>query len=738
MKQVRLLSVFLMSLSLLVHADVNRLDVRSRVLLPLLSSSCTDVCASDSTQQVLLCKQALSAEGIDVFVRLDEGMGAEDLEALGMRDVVIVGQYAIGTADVDVIASLSEHPLVEQVSIAGKARLKNDLSRAASHVTEVRNGTDGLPQGYTGKGVVVSLFDQGIEPGHINFLTKDRKDCRVREIWHYNTTQDAMGQLQTKETSYTTPEAIAGFRTDDSTLTHGTHTLGVMAGSFGEEVDHDYSGMAPDADILIGCGTLQYANVAKALVRFAEYAQAHKQPLVVNLSFGDNIGPHDGSDAFPAVLDEVAKQIPICMSAGNEGTKKIALHKTFSASDTAIRTVISPLPAIRAYLGASYEAVGELQVWSEDTTHFALEMGLYNIETKEWVTKFPVAPDGEIGYIGNGSFEEVSQVQDDDFDYLYENSVVGIATGYDQASGRYMADAWILLKKQTNHIDRHIVPIIVVKGAEGKRADIYTDGEYMEMVDRDKEGFDDGMTDGTISNIACGKNTISVGSYCTRVITEGSVEGQVSAFSSWGELYDGRKLPTLLAPGDCIASSMSTPFTNSEYYSSSVYPAVYGVMYGENPYYWTIQQGTSQSAPAMAGIIALWLEANPYLTSAEIKQIAIETAAPMDSMTTQCGAGKVDALEGIKKALSMLSIESAEADGRGAYSIIQSAAHTYTICSHGGDAFEVNIYTANGNLVGTQQAANGQTEISTETLPQGMYVLHIHGKNGNEVKRIIR
>ena len=37
-------------------------------------------------------------------------------------------------------------------------------------------------------------------------------------------------------------------------------------------------------------------------------------------------------------------------------------------------------------------------------------------------------------------------------------------------------------------------------------------------------------------------------------------------------------------------------------------------------------KGTSQASPYMAGVAALWLEANPNLTHEEIKEIATKTA----------------------------------------------------------------------------------------------------------------
>lgn len=665
-------------------------------------------------------------EDIDVFITMSENMTESELEELGLHDIVVVDNIAVGTIDINDFAKLEACEKISGISMTGKPHLLNDRSRAASHVDEIHAGTEGLPQGYNGEGVIVSLFDQGIEPGHINFLTKDRSECRVRRIWHYDSTYDNYGNLQTTESEYYTPESIEAFATDDSTQTHGTHTLGILAGSFGEEADNDYSGMAPASDIVIGCGTLMYSNVARAIKRFSEYAKEENKPLVVNLSFGDNIGPHDGTDAFPQLLNTLAEEIPIFMSSGNEGQLKIALNKTFDTQDSIIRTVIYPRSTIRSYLGSSWEAACEVQVWSEDSTPFTVETGLWDKSEGKWVFALPTAPDGEAAYIANGDYAGVSNYQNDDFDYLYTNSAIGISTGYDPNNNRYMADIWYMLNKQTNHIDRNIIPVLFVKGENGKRVDIYCDGDYNEFDDSNISGWDNGSADGSISNIACGPNTISVGSYCTRLITDPSVEGEVSPFSSWGILPDGRNLPDILAPGDCIASSMSTPFTATEYYNSTTYPAVYGVMYGDNnPFYWTIQQGTSQSSPAMAGIAALWLQANPNLTPEQIRQIAKETAAPTPTMTAQCGAGKVDALAGIKKALEMVGVEEIYENDKTPF-LISRHGDSYNIENACGEDYRIALCDMSGKLVYSREYKGDTTaSIDSQSFSKGIYILNI-------------
>ena len=62
-----------------------------------------------------------------------------------------------------------------------------------------------------------------------------------------------------------------------------------------------------------------------------------------------------------------------------------------------------------------------------------------------------------------------------------------------------------------------------------------------------------------------------------------------------------------------------------------------------------LESGTSQSTPAVAGVIALMLEKNPSLTPAQIAQIIETTAAnkPAGGKNNSVGAGRVDALAAV-------------------------------------------------------------------------------------------
>ena len=75
--------------------------------------------------------------------------------------------------------------------------------------------------------------------------------------------------------------------------------------------------------------------------------------------------------------------------------------------------------------------------------------------------------------------------------------------------------------------------------------------------------------------------------------------------------------------------------------------------------YWGTMTGTSMAAPAVAGIIAQWLQINPNLSPSQVKDILAQTAIK-DSFTNDPGYGvrfgpngKVDAMAGVRLLLGL-------------------------------------------------------------------------------------
>ncbi len=106
---------------------------------------------------------------------------------------------------------------------------------------------------------------------------------------------------------------------------HGTAVAGIAAGANAET---DYLGTAPEAELLIvklGTARVQGFPRTTELMRAVTWglgkAQELRMPLVINLSFGNNYGSHDGSSLLERFLDNAAEigRTVICVGSGNEG-----------------------------------------------------------------------------------------------------------------------------------------------------------------------------------------------------------------------------------------------------------------------------------------------------------------------------------------------------------------------------------------------------------------------------------
>ncbi|WKA55013.1 S8 family serine peptidase [Planococcus shixiaomingii] len=108
-----------------------------------------------------------------------------------------------------------------------------------------------------------------------------------------------------------------------------------------------------------------------------------------------------------------------------------------------------------------------------------------------------------------------------------------------------------------------------------------------------------------------------------------------------GQTFQWADQPTVTAPGvDIISTRVLSPLSplSLQKDAANISPA-------HLPYYTTFS-GTSMAAPHVAGIIALLLEAEPTLSSSEIKSLLQQSATPMDGYAAwEVGAGYVNAYQ---------------------------------------------------------------------------------------------
>jgi serine protease AprX len=145
-------------------------------------------------------------------------------------------------------------------------------------------------------------------------------------------------------------------------------------------------------------------------------------------------------------------------------------------------------------------------------------------------------------------------------------------------------------------------------------------------------------------NTGPGLDSLNPYSVAPWVISTGATDNQsrLADFSSRGEFASPLFRPTLVAPGVSTVSLRASTVASAT--------TIGGLLENDSqlsanelPYY-TTGRGTSFSAPQVAGVVALMLEANPHLTPAQIRDILQRTATPLPAYYAhEVGAGMLNA-----------------------------------------------------------------------------------------------
>lgn len=676
------------------------------------------------------------------FASVSDDFNPADLADRGAHMLSRAGRVILLEIDRDSIDAAASAPGILRLQLSRTLQPKLDRARAASRIDAVHSGID-LPRAFTGKGVITGIVDGGMDPNHINFRDADG-NTRIKHFTYIRANNSGTGMLVSKYT----PEQLPDFSTDDATTYHGTHTMGIMAGSYRGPVDTGagtlsscpYYGVAPESDIAASCGQLNDMFIAYGVEYIAQYAYEQRKRLVVNLSLGSNLGPHDGSGLMGQYLDAVSAQdnIIFCISSGNEGDTKIALNATFTPEQPTVQTFIHPM-----VFGAEdrYTRYGTVHIYSADSTAFDTQVVIYNRTRGRVAFRMPITGNtgGEGKYwisssdYATSSSDAVSPELAKAFD-----GYVGLGSMIDPDNGRFYAlvDVMTFNNLETNADNQYLIGIQVT-GKDGKRVDFYSDGLYDDFSSEGIEGWTDGTSDGTVSDLAATRSAIVVGSHNVRDSWtsldgndygyQGLFSGEgMTPFTSWGTLPDGRSLPHVCAPGATVISSSSTPFVYDS--ENGIGPEYLQATVGSS-YFYEQMAGTSMSSPLVAGAVALWLEADPTLTPAEVREIACLTARrDLDVTATgnpvQWGAGKFDAHAGL---LEVLRRQAGAADAVADRLVLAPAGHrAFRVALPGTDGLAVTLTDATGRIALTASADTDETVIDLSHLAKGVYILTVN------------
>lgn len=239
----------------------------------------------------------------------------------------------------------------------------------------------------TGRGVLILVADSGIDWKRDVFKNRQGQ-TRIRYLWDQTLipTEEmrppegfGMGvefdaQRINEALQTTNPQEQFALLPSIDVSGHGTAVAGIAAGA---EASAEYLGAAPEAELLIvKLGTPQAqgfprtTELMRAVTWGLNKAQELQMPLVINLSFGNSYGAHDGSSLLERFLDNAAEigRTVICVGSGNEGAAAghVAGSVFADGSRERPRTVRVELAV------AEYESNLRVQLWQNYSDEYRI------------------------------------------------------------------------------------------------------------------------------------------------------------------------------------------------------------------------------------------------------------------------------------------------------------------------------------------------------------------------------
>lgn len=599
---------------------------------------------------------------------------AEYLQAQGYEAEVASTQLVVTTIPVQFIPVLAALDNVLYVNAPRQLYPSMDKVRTDIGASKIIAG-EGLESPYTGKGVIVGVIDAGFDFTHPAF------SGRCKKYGAYATKGTLTDKAPNKD-----PNDEVG---------HATHVTNIAAGSPVE--GSNYYGIATGAEILPMMSNLDGSSVMLQASAIKEYAESQGKPWVLNMSFGAILGPHDGSTALDQHLESLAGKGAILVGAmGNNGGDKAHFTYTFQQNEEAVYFTIVPSSS-----NTNQAILAE--IWANNAS------GLKELTITPLIYRN--------GNIYRPSALQASKlIESNGIDPYNQRQCVQLAG--------YLSD---FTKAIPGASGSNAKLLIEVKGKAGATFHAWVDQDnYPSAIEAGTFSFTVNGTKQTIITTAGDDNymvgegaasvpsAIAVASYNERTkftSLNGStygysagLEGDISSFSSKGPFLNSLPKPTVTAPGGAIISAYSKKSSN---FSTNNEELVQRVLIGNTPFYYGIMSGTSMATPVVSGTIALWLEANPELSPADVISILQKTSrhdnltgGTQGSWDATWGYGKIDAYEGLKEAIRMKQNGINETMNSSAPVTLQRDANAWKLLFNDDESFaRIQIVAANGQVV---------------------------------------
>lgn len=688
---------------------------------------------------------------ITVFIKGDE-------EAIAPFCLRHQGDIHIANVPVNQLSTLSEDSRIRYMEASAlNHSTKMDHALATVQADKAQQGFN-LPQAFDGRGVLCGNIDIAHDYSHPTFRSTADGRLRIVRAWDWfnipagttglNDSNFPLGTLYTDTTAIN----LAQYSDDSSLSYHGTHTSSIMAGSGWGSA---FRGVAPEADIymttvMMGNNKelipetmqkgLTTATEALAFQNIFDYADSIAQPCVINYSAG---GSQDITDE-DALLNEYFSRMTgpgkiIVASAGNEGIMPHNMLTVNSANTT---------------------GGGRMQCENDNTQQVSIRtrggsnLSLYILDTTEpnpEATAVKITLDctqkGDdiISASGLVPYEHNTIPTDS----RLSGMTITVYPGYDGFDHDYIGYDILLYKGEKDFTTNDFA--LILKTEDNGEAQLFSPNINLLPADISSETHLAGGTPGsTIISPGCLPSVIAVGattwrtSYTTPdgeepVPEDYGTPGTRASFSSVGPTLHGITKPDVMAPGAYIASAYN-----------HVYESLHGDPYnfcaaetdfGGTTYYYTNDSGTSMSAPIVSGVIALWLQADPTLTTERIMQVIAKTSRhPAPSLAYPnnfYGHGEINAYAGLLEVLGISGIQGISHQHVSGATVLPTADGniSITFAEETTTPLHCRLYTPNGTVLKsiTLPRSTKNTLLPTDS-HSGIIIVQIDGCGSSVVR----
>lgn len=271
------------------------------------------------------------SEVLDVGVTRDQNLrevivkysgDIDGLQIPGMEIQKLLAGYAIVKLPEDQIGALVAAREIEYVEMPKNLQTGlYEAKRVSCILPLLSQGDEGAP--LDGKGVLIAVLDSGIDYRMPDFRKEDGSS-RILALWDQELerefSQEQIDEALQAESRDGALELVPSIDRSG----HGTAVAAIAAGS---NPNLRLRGAAPGAGLLVvklsqkQNGYPHTTQLMSAVSWSLSKAAKIGQPLVINISYGNCYGPHDGSSLLCRFLDNAAEsgRTAICVGCGNEG-----------------------------------------------------------------------------------------------------------------------------------------------------------------------------------------------------------------------------------------------------------------------------------------------------------------------------------------------------------------------------------------------------------------------------------